>query len=458
MTNILLITADDMDGNTPGSFGGPKDATPNLDRLAAGGMVFNRAHVPAAVCQPSRSALMTGLWPHRNGAEGFEPIREGIGVINDHLKQAAYKVGILGKVGHIQPVERFGWDMAADMRQLGLGRNPEAYGSLAEDFIANASHEGRPWFLMANAHDPHRPFHGSMAERELWSEAERNEYPEPSKVFVADDVEVPGFLPDLPDVRQEYAEYLSSSRRCDDVVGAVLAALDRTGAAEETLVIFMSDNGMAFPFAKANCYLRSTLTPLIVRWPGVTAPGSSNDDDFISMLDLFPTFCDAAGVAIPDGIDGVSITPLLTGATEQGRNEVFSVFHETSAKQRFEMRCVQDLQYGYIWNGWADGNTEYRAENMWGLTWPAMVEAAPTNEAIRQRADFYLTRAREELYDLSTDPDCLTNLVDSSDLAPVLARKRNSLSRWMRSTGDPMLGEFQSGIGQPNEHAGVHTP
>lgn len=436
-----------MDGNTPGSFGGPLDATPHLDRLAAAGMTFHRGHVPAAVCQPSRSALMTGLWPHRNGAEGFEPIDDGIGVVTDLLKGAGYKVGILGKVGHIQPVERFGWDMAADMRQLGLGRNPEAYGSRAEEFISGAAKERRPWFLMANAHDPHRPFHGSEAERGLWSDEERSEYPEPSRVFSAEEVEVPGFLPDIPGVRAEYAQYLSSSRRCDDVVGAVLAALERTGAADRTLVVFLSDNGMAFPFAKANCYLRSTLTPLIVRWPGVTTPGSSNEEAFVNTLDLFPTFCDAAGTPVPEGIDGKSLTPLLTGRQEPGREEVFTVFHETSAKQRFEMRCVQDTRYGYIWNGWADGATQYLAENMWGLSWPAIVEAATDDGAVAQRAEFYLTRAPEELYDLAADPDCLTNLAADPALAPVLARKRHTLAAWMAGTADPLAAHFHSTTG-----------
>lgn len=455
MTNILLITADDMDGNTPRSFGGPEDATPHIDRLAAEGMTFHRGHVPAAVCQPSRSALMTGLWPHRNGAEGFEPINDGIGVITDQLKEVGYMVGILGKVGHIQPVERFGWDTAVDMRQLGLGRNPEAYGSRTEEFITEAAKEGRPWFLMANAHDPHRPFHGSEAERELWTEEERNLYPEPSKVFTSDEMEVPAFLPDLPGVRTEYAEYLSSSRRCDDVVGAVLAALERSGTADKTLVIFLSDNGMAFPFAKANCYLRSTLTPLIIRWPGVTSPGSSNDEAFVNILDLFPTFCDAAGVKTPDGIDGRSLTPLLRGNGEQGRDKVFTVFHETSAKQRFEMRCVQDGQYGYIWNAWFDGQAQYRAENMWGLSWPAMLEAAGHDAEIRKRADFYLTRAREELYDLTADPACLQNLATESALHPVFLEKRNTLAAWMTGTRDPLASDFAAQIGAANELTGM---
>ncbi|WP_433874893.1 sulfatase family protein [Sinomonas atrocyanea] len=444
MTNILLITADDMDGRIPGPFGGPTGATPNLDRLAGAGTVFRRAHVPAAVCQPSRSALMTGLWPHRNGAEGFEPIDDGIGVLNDLLKDKGYLTGILGKVKHLQPVERFGWDLQADMQELGMGRNPAAYGRFAEAFLRQATSEGRPWFLMANSHDPHRPFHGSEAERSFFSDEQRELYPAPSKVFTADEVEVPGFLPDLPEVRTEYAQYLSSVRRCDDTVGALLDALDRSGAADETLVVYLSDHGMPLPFAKANCYLRSTLTPLILRWPGTVPAGEVNSQDLVSTLDLFPTFCAAAGINVPTGLDGRTLIPLLRGpGLRAWRESLVSVFHETSAKNRYEMRCVQDAHYGYIWNAWADGHTHYKAENMWGLTWSAMLEAAETDSSIKDRSDFYLTRSPEELYDLTADPDCLHNLAGNPDLADVLAEKQAALAAWMSETGDPLLKEYQ---------------
>ncbi|SKB71895.1 N-sulfoglucosamine sulfohydrolase [Arthrobacter sp. 31Cvi3.1E] len=447
MTNILLITADDMDGNTPGSFGGPSTATPALDALAASGMTFHRGHVPAAVCQPSRSALMTGLWPHKNGAEGFEPINQGIAVINDLLKSAGYLVGILGKVGHLQPVERFGWDTAVDMKQLGLGRSPEAYGAMAAAFMQEANAEGRPWFLMANAHDPHRPFHGSEDERQRWTDEERREYPEPSKVFSPEEVTVPDFLPDIPGVRTEYAQYLSSARRCDDVVASVLEAVDSAGATDETLVVFLSDNGMAFPFAKANCYLRSTLTPLIVRWPKVTTPGSRNEESFVNMIDLFPTFCDAAGVKTPAGLDGRSIKPLLEGESEDGRLRVFTVFHETAAKRRFEMRCVQDDAYGYIWNEWAGGGVRYGAENMRGLSWPAMAAASENDETLRARTDFYLHRSREELYDLAADPACLVNLASEPDMAAVISSRRAAMAEWMEANQDPLAASFLSQVG-----------
>lgn len=440
--NLLLLTADDMDAGTPGAFGGPAGLTPALDALAADGMTFHRGHVPAAVCQPSRSAIMSGRWPHRNGAEGFEPIRDGVPLLTDVLREAGYLTGILGKVDHLQPVERFGWDYRRGMRELGLGRDPAKYGAASAEFFAEAAAAGRPWFLMANAHDPHRPFAGSLQEREKWSEEERALFPDPSRLVTAEDgIRPPGFLPDLEEVRREYAEYLSSSRRCDDVVGAALTALDEAGGAEDTLVVFISDNGMAFPFAKANCYLRSTLTPLIVRWPGIVAPGRREREAFVSMLDLLPTFCEAAGLPAPEDLDGRSIVPLLSGGEGAGeRSEVFTVFHETNAKLRFEMRCVQDARFGYMWNDWADGATEYAAENMEGLSWAAIRRAAGSDGSIAERAAFYLRRAREELYDLANDPDCLRNLADAPELAGTLREMRRRLAKWMEETADPVRG------------------
>lgn len=442
--NLLLITADDMDAATPGAFGGRPGVTPRIDRLAREGKSFRRAHVAAAVCQPSRSAIMTGRWPHRNGAEGFEPIAAGVPLLTEVLAKGGYSCGILGKVEHLQPVERFGWSMAVGMRELGMGRDPAAYGRATAEFLASAAGQGRPWFLMANAHDPHRPFHGSEQELQRFTEAERASYPAPSRVFGPDDPEseVPGFLPDLPRVRREYADYLSSARRCDDVVGAVLDALDDAGAAGDTLVAFLSDNGMAFPFAKANCYLRSTLTPFVVRWPGRVDPDTADETSFVSMLDLFPTFCAAAGADCPDGVDGRSLLPVLEGDPDPGRDAVFTVFHETSAKNRFEMRCVQDAGFGYVWNAWSDGVTEYRAENMHGLSWPAMLGAAGHSAEMARRVGHYRYRAPEELYDLRADPDCLRNLVGEPDVAGVLAGCRERLGAWLASTGDPLAARF----------------
>jgi N-sulfoglucosamine sulfohydrolase len=447
--NILLITADDMGGDTPGCFGGPAGVTPTLDRLAAEGMAFGRAHVAIAVCQPSRSAIMTGRWPHRNGAQGFEPIADGVPVLTGVLREAGYRSGILGKVDHLQPVATFGWDFARGMRDLGMGRDPLAYGAAAAQFMAEAAAQGRPWFLMANAHDPHRPYSGSQDEADRFSDDARATYPLPSRVFgLRDDVGgVPGFLPELPEVAREHREYLSSSRRCDDVVAEVLRALEDAGAAADTIVVFLSDNGIAVPFAKANCYLQSSRTPLIVRWPGVTRPGSREDTAFVSAIDLFPTFCAVAGAEVPSELDGRSVLPLLRGQEQGGRDKVFTVFHETAKKGRYEMRCRQDARYGYIWNEWSDGTREYRAENMMGRTWPAMLAAAETDDQAAKRTRFYLDRVPEELYDLRTDPHSLTNLAEEPACRDVLAAAREDLHTWMVETGDPLLDTYRAFLG-----------
>ncbi|WES63336.1 sulfatase [Microbacter sp. GSS18] len=442
--NILLITADDMEGTTPGAFGGPEGVTPALDELASEGMIFERAHVPIAVCQPSRSAMLTGMWPHRNGAEGFEPIDDEVPLLTTLLAAAGYRTGILGKVKHLAPVERFRWDLIVDMASLGMGRDPARYAESSREFIA-ASGE-RPWFLMVNAHDPHRPFHGSTSIDRTFTEAQRETIPEPSRIFAPDEATpVPGYLPDLEDIRTEYAQYLSSSRRCDDVVAAVLRVLADSGHAADTLVVFLSDNGMAFPFSKANCYLQSTHTPLIVRWPGRVAPGSRGPQGFVNMLDLFPTFCEVAGVDAGD-TDGRTLLPALLGTAEKADSEVVTVFHETAAKNRYEMRCVQDGEYGYIWNGWAGTRTRYTAENMSGLSWKAMVAAATSDPDIADRVSFYQDRPTEELYHLASDPHSLKNLAADPAHTPALEAKRASLRAWMAATSDPSRRAFEKSL------------
>ena len=164
------------------------------------------------------------------------------------------------------------------------------------------------------------------------------------------------------------------------------------------------------------------------------------------MLDLFPTFCEAAGIDDPGDVDGRSIMPLLTAGDGTDRDAVFTVFHETWAKRRFEMRCSQDALFGYIWNQWSDGDTEYVAENMEGETWPGMLAAADDDPTIARRVAHYRYREPEELYDLAADPDCLLNLAGDTRYAPVLARYRDRLAAWMEGTRDPLAATFEAEV------------
>jgi len=435
--NLLLITADDMNWDGPGCFGSQTpDVTPNIDRLASEGMRFVHAHITIAVCQPSRSVLMTGRYPHRNGAEGFQPIDTSVPTLQEQLKQAGYLNGILGKVSHLAPAEKFPWDLAKTPQELGQGRNPQLYHDFAKQFLERAKTEGKPFFLMANSHDPHRPFHGSQQERSRFKTA-RDEIPAPSRVYRSDEVEVPGFLPDIPEVRKEVAQYYSSVRRCDDTVGAVLRALGESGLAETTLTMFLSDNGMAFPFSKTNCYLNSTRTPWIVTWPGRVKPGVVDTEHFISGIDYMATVLDAVDLPRPGGMDGFSFLPVLGGQSQTGRDKVYTEFHQTSARRRFPMRCVQDRRFGYLFNPWADGQRAFKNESQSGLTFKAMQAAGKSDDAIEKRVALFEYRVVEEFYDLENDPDALHNLIDDPAYADEVARLRRALADRMKSTGDP---------------------
>ncbi len=437
--NFMLITADDMNWDAVGTFGCPTaGTTPHIDRLAAAGLRFKHGHVTIAVCQPSRSALMTGRYPHLSGGEGFYRLRcKGVPILPAILRAAGYDVGILGKVTHSTPYQAFQWDMAPEQIHLGQGRNPEVYYRYAKNFVQDAIAGDRPFFLMANSHDPHRPFYGND-KSEWYGKLDPPAVP-PSRTFAPEEVIVPGFLPDIPDVRLEIAEYYNSVRRCDDTVGRLLDVLDAVGAAENTLVMFLSDNGMAFPFAKTNCYLHSTRTPWVVRWPAVMQAGRVDTKHFIAGIDYLPTVLDAMGVDIPDGVNGKSLLPVLRGAEQAGCEQVFTQFHQTSARRNYPMRCVQNARFGYIFNPWSDGERAFRNESQSGRSWQAMEAAAANDPALAARNHLFTYRVVEEFYDFEHDPNALNNLIDDPSYANEIQGLRNALEEWMVATDDPAL-------------------
>lgn len=436
--NILLITADDMNYNSPG-FQGCRvpEITPNLDRLRSEGLLFRQAHVTAAICQPSRQALMTGRYPHSNSRGGFDPIRDDIPTLQESLRAGGYFNGILAKVPHLAPQPRFCWDMVVPADLLGGGRDPQRYYRHTTEFLAAAKAAGKPFFLMANSQDPHRPFAGSQGDP----------YPPARKQFRPEEIEVPGFLPDLPDVRRELAQYFTSVHRCDETVGEVLRALKESGLEEKTLVMFLSDNGMAFPFAKTNCYLTSTRTPWIVRWPGKVKPGATDDRHLINGIDFTPTVLEAAGLPAIPNLDGRSFLPLALGREQAGRDYAYTEINATSAGTPYPMRCVQGRRFGYIYNGWADGKLIFRNESQAGLTWRAMVNAAATDPKVAERVELFQHRVPEELFDLEKDPDALHNLIDDPAYKDEAARMRKLLLANLQAAKDPVLPAFRRMIG-----------
>jgi N-sulfoglucosamine sulfohydrolase len=433
--NLLLITADDLNCSSVGVYGCKvKNTTPNIDKLASQGIRFNYAHVTVAVCQPSRGAWMTGRYPHNSGVEGFQQAPKPIPALYSVLKKNGYHVGMLGKVGHSTPVP-CEFDMIHDMPDLAQGRDPKKYASYMRKFIADAKTAKKTFFMMANSHDPHRPFAGSDQEKGKFKTV-RKTFAKPSKVFTQKEVHIPGFLPELPEVRREMAEYFSSVRRCDDTVGAILAELDNAGVADNTLVMFISDNGMALPFAKTNCYFHSSRTPWIVRFPGVAKPGADKTH-FLGGIDVMPTMLDAAGIKAPHGVDGRSFLPVLRGKKQAGREYVFTQFHETAGKRRFPMRAIHSKKFGYLFSPWSNGKTAFRNESQSGRTWKAMQKAAKSDPAIAARVKLFSYRTVEEFYDFENDPNALNNLISDPKYKQQIDDMRARLLAEMKKTGDP---------------------
>jgi N-sulfoglucosamine sulfohydrolase len=441
--NFLLITADDLEWSSVGAYGSRvEDITPNIDRLASEGMHFTNAHVNIAICQPSRQSLMTGRYPHNNGAPGFQPIADDVPLLQESLRSAGYLNGSIGKTRHLQPIERFGWDLGPDadnpgegiwMHHLGNGRDIELYKQYMTEFLQLARNKELPFWLMLNTHDPHKPFYGDGGEA--------FDYPV-SRVYSPEEIEVPGYLPDLPEVREELARYYTSVRRADDIVGTILEILEDQGYLENTLVMFISDNGSSFPFSKANAYLNSTKTPWIIRWPGKIAPGSIDTSHFISGIDYMPTVLEVAGLSSVPNLDGSSFVGLLQGEERPGRTSVFTEMNTPFSGISLHMRAIQNKEFGYIYNPFY-GEEKVDVEGNDGPSWDAMVEAGKSDPAIQARVEMSSNRVLEELYHYKTDPDALINLIANPDYADVLEEMRQELTDEMRRTDDFMLEKFE---------------
>lgn len=442
--NILLITADDMNWDSPGCFGNDlPGVTPNLDKLASQGVRFEQAYVTIAICQPCRASIMTARYPHRSGALGFDNINPDVPTLPETLKKAGFYTACIGKAVHTVPSRHAtAFDETYDMEDLGYGRSPERYRQTTAGTIAKAKEQNKPFFLNVNLHDPHRPFANAPQENREKNPKAWEGVPLVENPYTPEEIKVPGFLPDLPEVRMEMAEYYTSVRRCDQIIGEVLKVLDESGQPENTVVLFLSDHGIAVPFAKTNCWLHSNRTPLIIRWPGIAKAGSVIEERMVSAIDLAPTILDILGMDNLEGADGVSFRGLIdpgVSAEGAGRDYVFVHLNHPHNRKPYPMRGFIRKDYGYIWNGWSDGQTSFNNESMSGRTFAAMKKAAETDPEVAKRVDLYLHRVPQELYQYSDDPDALTNVFNTKGHHVQGCYAQYRLLQHMHDTEDPQF-------------------
>lgn len=437
--NILLMIADDLGLHT-GAYGDSNAQMPNLDRLASEGVRFSHAFCTTASCSASRSVILSGLQNHGNGhyghahAEANLRYLPGVQSTPQLLSRAGYRTGIVGKL-HVNPLSEFAWDLNAE----GENRDVTRMAATARKFIEASA--GKPFYLHVGYGDPHRAGQG-FGNRDYAGVTRR--------AFDPAKLNMPTFLPDNAEARREMAEYYQAANRMDQGIGMMMDVLRQTGQLDNTLVVFISDNGIPFPNAKTNCYDAGIHLPMIVRAPGQSRRGVVNSA-MVSFTDLLPTFLDHAGAAGPEyDLHGRSFLPVLEQENAAGWDKVYfsHTFHEIT--MYYPMRGLRTRRFKYIRNLFPE--LEYpHASDLWAsATWQSVLRAGSQGKLGRRTTKAYLHRAGEELYDVQADPDEVNNLAGQAAHRATLEGFRQDLQAYRARTNDPwMILSNYDGTGQP---------
>ena len=425
--NVVFFVADDHGAEALGAYGNRVVQTPRIDQVASEGVRFTHGFATTASCSASRSVLLTGVHNHRNGQYGHEheyhhfsafPNVRSLPVM---LAEAGYRTARGGKF-HVAPDSVYHFQQVVTLPTL-------------EAFITADS--AKPFFVYYGTHEPHRPFKHDAEDRV-----------DPRNVVV------PPWLPDIPEVRDELALYYASVRSVDKAFGMLVDTLKRTGTYEETLIVYLSDNGAPFPGSKTNVYEPGIRLPLIVREPGRARRGSVNAA-MVSWVDIAPTILDFAGIQVTPLVSSAPVapgqfrndTPAIQGrsflgilAQEQpvGWDEVYAshTFHEIT--MYYPMRVVRTRTHKLIWNIAHPLPYPFASDLFESKSWQGALARELTTFGPRT-IQAYTQRPAFELYDLERDPLESTNLAADPKHAPVLAALKAKIKAFQERTGDPWV-------------------
>ena len=438
--NILLIVADDLGRAQIGTYGCKALQTPHLDSLAASGTRFDMAFASTASCSGSRTTIYTGLHTHENGSYGLVLERNGfqtwqhVETAPEAFNYLGYKTGILGKI-HVAPESKYTWQtrMESDSRDVAM------IADRADEFFAAAKSEEKPFFLTIGYVDPHRV----LASRGGFGNIDGNyDSRLADRVFSPEEVEVPSFMQDLPAIRTELAEYYRAIHRMDQGIGLVLQNLKDQGLADDTLVLFLSDNGPPFVNSKTTLYDAGVRLPFIMRVPGKSPAVNPN---LVSYVDVLPTFLDWAGHGdhqAPAGYvsrNGRSLLPVVDCASPQpGWDKVFGshTFHEVT--NYWPTRYMRTRRFKYHRNVCWKLDFPFAMDLYASLSFEAMRNSEPPMVGKRALKS-YICRPSEELYDLEADPDEVVNLAGDAAHKDTLLEMRTALEKWQMDTKDLWL-------------------
>lgn len=420
--NILLILSDDHSAFATGCYGNPDVKTPNLDRFASQGVQFNRAYASSPQSVPARASIFTGRSPVAVNMTRFNvPLARRFKTFPEYLRENGYYTGVAGrgyhmdgsvtgKIGKVREAEEY-------YESKGLKTFPERLDTcmVVPDARKGKSHtkinrqfrqfmdrrdKDKPFFLQLCYSDPHTPYDAEV-------------------VHNPDKLKLPEFYPDTKGVRAYLGAYYDEIHRMDSDFGEVMKYLDDNGLSDNTIVIFMGDNGGAQFKAKGTLYEDGIRVPFMIRWPGHIKAGQKLNG-MVSNVDIASTCLAAAGITVPSEMEGIDLLPSMTGGKPLGERYVYSVrsCHATNelpwtTAQFDQQRCIVGDRYKLVYN------------LLPGLSWnpvdfakfPHFVELKNMHEEGKLAPKFsemYFSKTRPmfELYDLEKDPTESRNLID----------------------------------------------
>ena len=413
--NIVFVIADDVNWNDLGCYGNAKIQTPNIDRLAQQGIQFTNVFLTASSCSPSRTSIMSGRYPHNTGsAELHTPLPAHLPLLPEVLRQQGYYTALAGK-WHEGPATRRAYDtLLVDHKANGEGGEEQWLN------LMRARPKNKLFFFWLAAIDAHRP----------WSVHQYGHKHDP-----ATEVVIPPSLVDTPETREDLAAYYDEIARLDYYVGELEKELTRQGILDNTVFVFMSDNGRPFPGSKTRVYDTGMQTPFLIKWPKGIASRGVTSEGLVSSIDIAPTLLTLAGAKVPETMQGRSFDRLLQQPTTPFRQYVFSEhnWHDYAAYER----AVRTKEYLYLINKRPELDNGGSADV---IRSPSAVALRTAHESGKlndfQEDVFRAPRPAEELFDCRKDLTQKNNEINNPRYASVAAKLRAVLTQWQSETGD----------------------
>ena len=418
--NIVVIIADDLLSSELSCYGGQNLRTPNIDRIAAEGVRFTHNIASIAMSVPIRASMYTGLYPMHHGSyQNHKNTYEGTKTVNEYMPEVGYRVGRTGK-DHPGPKSVYKFDEIP-----GFVKN-----CVAKE--APYSTDGiREW--ISKGDDPFLLYVCSINSHAPWTWGDPSEF-DPDKLVM------PENCVDSPGMREIMTHYLAEVRALDNEVGSVLETLEETGKLDNTVVIFLGEQGPQFPGGKWTLWNPGVSSALCARYPAKIKPGTVCDA-IVQYEDLLPTFIDIAGGEPRPELDGQSFKKALFGESKTARKYAYGIHNNYPEGRPYPIRSIRDDRYALILN--LTPEKDYHEKHLMAKTnnhtgvWPTWERAAKTDERAAWLCDRFVNRPAVEFYDLKKDPWEMNNLADNPKYAKKIAEMKAELERWMESQGDP---------------------